>query len=228
MHGWFVCRFVPADLGIFEQHLRPISFLVSRRIQIFNRKRVLCHTVFWLALIYEVFNILECNDWLGNVWNNVWNNARKCRIMVVFFRTYFPHITSSNVHRKHSPPAPKHSRTCMSPKNRPCGTLSTSLAPLRRPAQRDFIDLGYSWLPQFCFVFTGGYARKINAEKCILHLLHDPTFFALYPTRPESSFGALQRECKKNICSSRIYHFLLTRITFLHNTRHCFFGEFWT
>ena len=84
------------------------------------------------------------------------------------------------------------------------------------------------------FVFTrfwyviGGYARKINAEKCILHLLHDPTFFALYPTRPESSFGALQRECKKNICCSRIYHLLLTRITLLHNTRHCFFGEFWT
>ena len=119
----------------------------------------------------------------------------------------------------------------MSFKNRPCGALSTLPAPLRRPAQRDFIDLGYSWLPQIFFVhrkhsLIGGYVRKINAEKCILHILHDPTFFALYPTRPESSFGALQREFKKNICSSRIHHFLLTRITLLHNPRHCFFGEF--
>ena len=31
--------------------------------------------------------------------------------------------------------------------NRPCGALLTLLAPLRRPAQRDLFNLGYSWLP---------------------------------------------------------------------------------
>ena len=87
-------------------------------------------------------------------------------------------------------------------------------------------DFQFVCIYSFLVSFIGGYARKINAEKCILHLLHDPTLFALYPTRPESSFGVLQREFKKNMCSSRIYYFLLTRTTLLHNPRHCFLVSF--
>ena len=103
-----------------------------------------------------------------------------------------------------------------------CGSPPVcDLEKLRAPRRKSM----FHFLFRSSFVI-GGYARKINAEKCILHLLHDPTFFALYPTRPESSFGALQREFKKNICSSHIHHFLLTRITLLHNPRHCFLVSF--
>ena len=57
------------------------------------------------------------------------------------------------------------------PQNRLCGALSILLAPLRRPAPRNFAALGYSWLPFTSTSFVNLYAinkNSIAGSLCIL------------------------------------------------------------